>query len=315
MWIPGWLHGFSLDARRFVVPCGVLPVAGAFKPRAVREVWSGTRWGTCSQMTQRGCAHRANRITTILCDADGTLYSSEEPAFAASVGVTNRFLRSLGVRHEHTADALRRATTGLTFRRTATNLARQNGVELDDDGSALTTAALERWVAEENRVVTGHLENVLTPDPAVERCLAHLATQFDLAVVTSSASSRLDACLRVAQLEQFFPTECRFSAETSLPRPTSKPHPAIYLHALERLGIDAGQAVAIEDSAAGATAAMTAGIVTYVNLAFTPSEEREGRAAELMAAGAAAIARTWDELDEMLSQLSSPNHPVSGIDG
>ena len=30
-------------------------------------------------------------VTTLLCDADGTLFPSEEPAYAASADVTNRF--------------------------------------------------------------------------------------------------------------------------------------------------------------------------------------------------------------------------------
>ena len=37
----------------------------------------------------------AAAFTTVLCDADGNLFPSEEPAFTASVEVTNEFLDAL----------------------------------------------------------------------------------------------------------------------------------------------------------------------------------------------------------------------------
>ena len=36
-------------------------------------------------------------VEAVLCDADGNLFPSEEPAFDASAEVTNAFLASLGV--------------------------------------------------------------------------------------------------------------------------------------------------------------------------------------------------------------------------
>ena len=62
-------------------------------------------------------------VTTVLCDADGNLFPSEEPAFAASVEVTNQFLARFGVPARHTAEELRRETTGKNFRTTAVDLA------------------------------------------------------------------------------------------------------------------------------------------------------------------------------------------------
>ena len=43
-----------------------------------------------------------------------------------------------------------------------------------------------------------------------------------------------------------------------------KPSPAIYLAALERLGLDASEVIAIEDSASSMAAALAAGIATFV---------------------------------------------------
>jgi hypothetical protein len=62
-------------------------------------------------------------VTTLLCDADGNLFPSEEPAFVASAEVTNQFLRDHGVEAGLTPEELRLATTGKNFRATMLNLA------------------------------------------------------------------------------------------------------------------------------------------------------------------------------------------------
>ena len=128
--------------------------------------------------------------TFLLCDADGTLFPSEEPAYAASAGVTNRFLGHLGGQREYSPAELQGMTNGKNFRGAAQELAAGYGREL-------TRADLDGWVAEEKDAVTAHLRTVLGPDPEVQEPLTRLADRYTLAVVTSSASSRLDACLEV----------------------------------------------------------------------------------------------------------------------
>src|SRR5215217_1755722 len=96
-------------------------------------------------------------VEAVLCDADGNLFDSEAPAFAASAGVTNRFLESRGISSRFTDKALRRATTGKNFRTTAQELLVALGKEQPDPQE------LERWVEEEKRVVTAHLQTVLVP--------------------------------------------------------------------------------------------------------------------------------------------------------
>lgn len=63
-------------------------------------------------------------VDVLLCDADGNLFPSKEPAFVASSAVTNRLLADLGVERRYTATELRRGTTGKNFRTTAVELAR-----------------------------------------------------------------------------------------------------------------------------------------------------------------------------------------------
>lgn len=232
-------------------------------------------------------------VTTLLCDADGTLFPSEGPAFEASVGVTNRLLAELGSSRAYTADGLRRVSLGRNFRSLATDLAHELGVPL-------TAEDLQDWVVEETVVVTRHLSAVLRADEAVRSALADLASRYRLAVVSSSALTRLAACFTAAGLDPMFPVADRFSAQDSLATPTSKPDPAVYLHALRRLGVVAEHAVALEDAVAGVASAVGAGIATIGNLAYVPADERSGREAELYAAGATAVVGDWRELRDLL---------------
>lgn len=237
-------------------------------------------------------------VEAVLCDADGCLFPSEEPAFAASAAVTNEFLEEIGAEARFSGEELRLATTGKNFRTTAAALAAEEGAEVDP-------TTLERWVETERRRVSAHLAKVLEPDPNVLEPLSRIASRHALAVVTSSASSRLEACLAAAGLEELFPNEARFSAENSLPTPTSKPDPAIYVLASERLDISPSRGLAIEDSLPGAQAALAAGIPTLGNVMFVPPAEREDRIAELREAGVAGVLHSWGELEQMLGSIDS----------
>ncbi|MFD2089987.1 HAD family hydrolase [Blastococcus deserti] len=231
--------------------------------------------------------------TVLLCDADGTLFPSEEPAYAASADVTNRFLAHLGARRPYTPLELQRMTNGKNFRGAAHELAAGYGRELARED-------LEHWVAEEKEVVTAHLRTALRPDPDVHECLTRLAGRFALAAVTSSACSRLDACLEVTGLAPLFPPDRRFSAEDSLPEPTSKPDPAVYAHAGRQLGITPDDAIAVEDSVNGALSAVAAGYRTIGMLAFVPPEDRRVRTDALRQAGTATVVPSWAELVDLL---------------
>lgn len=232
-------------------------------------------------------------VEALLCDADGNLFPSEEPAFDASARVTNAFLRAHGIAREYSPSELRLATTGKNFRTTAAALAADHGVTVDP-------AELEPWVERERREVTAHLGAVLAPDARVADPLARLAADHTLCAVSSSALARLAACFTATGLDALFPPEMRFSAEDSLPVPTSKPDPAIYTFACERLGIAPERALAVEDAVPGVQSAVGAGIETIGNVVFVPAPEREEREAALLAAGAASVIEDWSELEALL---------------
>jgi beta-phosphoglucomutase-like phosphatase (HAD superfamily) len=229
-------------------------------------------------------------VRTLLCDADGNLFPSEGPAFEASTLVTNRLLADLGIDRRFSADELRRAAEGRNFRSTALVLAAEHGVEIAPD-------ELERWVGEERREVTAHLGRTLRPDP----------TSYGLAVVSSSALGRLAACFTATGLDDLFPVAGRYSAEDSLPVPTSKPDPAIYAFAGEALGVAGRQAVAVEDAIVGAQSAVAAGFPTVGNVQFVAEEDRAARIEDLRAVGVVAVVSSWAGLGELLVGAPAPN--------
>ncbi|MCV7399758.1 HAD family hydrolase [Mycobacterium fragae] len=244
-------------------------------------------------------------ITTLLCDADDNLFPSEKPAFVASVEVIKRFLTRFGVPAPFTAEELRKQAVGKNFRSTATDLAVQAGVSVDPD-------ELEQWVRQEREHVTAHLAATLRPDPQVLEPLQALAARYSLAAVSSSATKRLDASFAATGLDPLIPAHLRFSAEDSLPEPTSKPDPAVYLHAGRVLGIEAHHGLAIEDSVPGVISAVAAGYLTIGNLMFVPADERRCRSAELIDAGAVAITDSWHGLADvlMLSTVTGDFSPL-----
>ena len=257
-------------------------------------------------------------ITTLLCDADDNLFPSEAAAFDASTEVTNRFLARFGVRAPLSAEELRKQATGKNFRSTAIDLAVLCEVPIEQtlvrgrpaahiasdsdaaSGRALCADELEQWVRQEREQVTAHLATTLKPDPGVLAPLQALASRYALAAVSSSASKRLDACFTATGLDPLIPAALRFSAEDSLPVPTSKPDPAVYLHTGQVMGVDAHQGLAIEDSVAGVTSAVAAGYLTVGNVMFVPADERLCRTAELIDAGAVAITHSWRALADVL---------------
>src|SRR3712207_3841812 len=159
------------------------------------------------------------------------------------------------------------------FRSTARRLATEAGVPDVD---------VEPWVLEEKRAVTAHLGGTLRPHAPTSAALAAMAEHLPLAAVSSSALGRRAACFTATGLDDLIPPERRFSAEDSLPTSTSKPDPAVYLHACAQLGISPEAGLAVEDSLPGAQSAVAAGCPTIGNLLFIAPEEREERAAVLL---------------------------------
>lgn len=110
------------------------------------------------------------------------------------------------------------------------------------------------------RVRTNVLDMIHTADPipgALEVLSFARARGLRLAVASSSDRAWVEGHLSRLGLLAFFESlSTRYDVERV------KPDPALYQHALARLGLEADQAIAIEDSPNGAKAALAAGLRT-----------------------------------------------------
>ena len=130
--------------------------------------------------------------------------------------------------------------------------------------------------------------------------------KYGMAVVSSSALRRVIASVKKVDQYKYFPEGHIFSAATSLPKPTTKPDPAIYLWACEKIGVKPEECVAVEDSKSGTLSAVRAGIPT---VAYTGSYHDPSKAKEvgdmLVENGAKIIMSHWNEFPEVLKKLEA----------
>lgn len=123
-------------------------------------------------------------------------------------------------------------------------------------GGRLSAAQMDAERAERNRTYALRLAQQHIPAIAgVEPVLAALAPRLRMAVVTSSTGQHFDIIHARLPLRPYF--EFVLTSESYA---SSKPSPAPYLLALERLGLRAGDCVVVEDSPRGLQAALAAGL-------------------------------------------------------
>ncbi|HEY9784328.1 MAG TPA: HAD family phosphatase [Candidatus Obscuribacterales bacterium] len=234
-------------------------------------------------------------MVKFLFDCDGTLVGSEDLAFEACCALVNEVLENKGVSERFTPKSLMQSFVGCSFRRMITILSEKHAFTVEAD-------ELESLVKEEEDRVIEKLLAEVEPCPGVNDVLARLTGKVDLAVVSSSALRRVRACLTKADQDRFFAAEHVYSAANSLPKPTSKPDPAIYLHAIADLGTTADLCVALEDSRSGVMAAAAAKLYVIGYVGSFPAHEREARARQLMECGAAFVINEWSELFDALER-------------
>jgi len=245
------------------------------------------------------------KTTHILFDCDNTLVLSESLAFEACAQLSNEILASQNIADRYTGEQLLVDFVGKNFRGMLVDLQAKYQFTIPPE-------ELDKYVSMEEDKVIEKLVADLVPCPGANQVLSKLvaSNKYTLAVVSSSAYRRVFASLQKAsQLPFFLPTpsitpESRiFSAATSLPVPTSKPDPAIYLFACEQLGAPPIACVAVEDSKSGATAAVRAGIpvIGYVGSYEGEEKKREMRKM-LEEVGCVGVMEHWDEFEEALER-------------
>ncbi|KAJ7167502.1 HAD-like domain-containing protein, partial [Mycena filopes] len=158
-----------------------------------------------------------------LKDCDNTLVLSETLAFEACAELANEILASQGIEDRYT-------WARPNFRGMMSSL--QQKYSLD-----LPPSTFDSYVTREEDQVIGKIRAALEPCVGVDKELAALGCCWPASVDKVGMDN----------------------AATSLEKPTSKPDPAIYLHACKVMGKQPAECVAVEDSKNGTLSAVRAG--------------------------------------------------------
>lgn len=206
-----------------------------------------------------------------------------------------------GVNQHFTAETLITKFVGRNFRGMMEVLEK-------DFNFKLAPEEFESYVQTEVDRVVAKLEAKAEPCDGSMQVLTKLYNEkkYKLAIVSSSALRRVRVSIAKTGQDKFFPADEVYSAATSLPMPTSKPNPAVYLHVLEKHGVKPEECVAIEDSMSGATAAVRAKIplIGYVGLYHSDAKKDEiaGRFADL---GCNVVMRHWSDFEKCLAAIEA----------
>ena len=226
---------------------------------------------------------------------------SEELAFEACADLANQILESKGIPDRYTGPGLMENFVGQNFRGMMVSLQKKHHFTLTDD-------EFEHYVNQELAQVIATLEKKAKPCEGVMPELDKLAAskKYGMAIVSSSALSRVQASIKKVGQAKYFPPNHIFSAATSLPKPTSKPDPAIYLFACETIGVKPSECVAVEDSKSGATSAVRAGIPTigYVG-SYEGAKKQEEMKKVLKDVGVGPIMDHWSEFESCMAKIES----------
>ena len=141
----------------------------------------------------------------------------------------------------------------------ATILARELG-RPEEEGLAL--------LSEMNRLVYVALEQGCEPMPGAVQLLSALkAAAVPTALCSNSPREFVDRAIAAANVADYFDT-----IVTAEDVPHGKPAPDPYLETARRLGVDAADCVALEDSPPGAASAAAAGMTVYVIPSFEDAD-------------------------------------------
>ncbi|KAL6716991.1 hypothetical protein ACLMJK_004905 [Lecanora helva] len=238
------------------------------------------------------------KITHLLFDCDNTLVLSEELAFEACADLSNEILANQSIEARYTGPELLADFVGQNFRGMLTSLQKKYNFELSKD-------EMERYVSMEEGRVIAKLERDAKPCVGCNEQLEklHETGKYGMAVVSSSAKRRVQASVKKVGQDRHFPPEHIFSAATSLSVPTSKPDPAIYLHACKIIGKEPRECVAIEDSKSGASSAIRAGISTIGYVGSYAECEKQKMKEVLKNLGVKNVMQSWDDFSKCLEEI------------
>jgi HAD superfamily hydrolase (TIGR01509 family) len=192
-------------------------------------------------------------VRAVVFDLDGVLVDSEQLWDVVRRGVAAEAGRPW-------PSEATRAMQGMSTAEWSAYLTEAVGVPAEPEEVAATV--LERMAAQ--------YDARLPLLPGAVEVVERLGRRWPLGLASSSPRRLIDTVLESAGLAQ------RFQVSVSTEEVAAgKPAPAVYQTVVQRLGVDPGQAIAIEDSSNGLRSAATAGlgVLAVPNAAFPPSED------------------------------------------
>ena len=239
------------------------------------------------------------QIVELLFDCDNTLVLSEELAFEACAELANEILEKYNIKDRYTGPGLMVDFVGQNFRGVVKGMETKYDFILSDEER-------EGYVKQEEDRVIATLLKKAQPCHGANEALERVKGKYNMAVVSSSALRRVEASVKKVDQFKYFPEGHIFSAATSLPKPTTKPDPAIYLFACEKIGVKPEECVAVEDSKSGTLSAVRAGIPT---IAYTGSYHDPKKAEDvgkmLMENGAKVVMPHWNDFEKCMAKIES----------
>ena len=215
----------------------------------------------------------------IIFDFDGVIADSETLANT----ILAEIVTELGV--PTTPDDSIRLYMGKRFHDVIAAVEAQVGHALPDDfPQSYQSRTLERF-RRDLQIIPG-ARAYLEAFAHIPRCIA-----------SSSSPDRLELCLEVLKLAEFFGTHVYSASEVA----HGKPHPDIFLHAAQRMAKDPRHCIVIEDSVGGVAAGVAAGMQVIGLLAG--SHIRDRHAVRLKDAGAHHVAATFAEVEAITRSL------------
>ena len=221
----------------------------------------------------------ARPIDLVIFDCDGVLVDSEPLAMR----ILLQTLAEAGVELE--AEAAYEAFLGKSLATVCAILRRDHGLDVDDEALARMRARLTLAIREE-----------LQPIPGIAAALD--ALDRPRCVASSSQIERIRLSLSVTGLARYFGDDI-FSA-TMVAR--GKPAPDLFLHAAERMRVEPGGCIVIEDSPAGVSAALEAGMGVF-GFAGGSHARSAAHRAKLEALGPLGVFEDMEELPGLLRGL------------
>ena len=215
--------------------------------------------GLTAGLTLRLETHQGPRevqVAGAVFDCDGLLVDSE----SIWLQMLAEWLAERDVPSEGPQAVLPQDFLGLSVHDTAARLKEVTGHQASsrapaDDSAQADPQSVDQIVAEMTERYSALLAQGVEPMPGAVELISELASRFPVAVASNGLRQDVRAMLEEVGILDKVMTVCTLDDVLC-----GKPEPELYLTAVGRLGIEPGQAVAFEDSPAGAESARRAGL-------------------------------------------------------